>query len=278
MQSKLFLGGFAVFSALMMGCGASPDASLDPTEGESADESRASTWERFVGSWEGSSGPFHAVVFTRTPDGRGHHYFGDVDTGIRCVRAPCPSSARVEGNFTANASAGTLTLNPATAHPGTVLAYDGVFQFRLVGSSTLVLSRSGREVARLTRVVSYCTEADDCAEQNLITPRCLGYATCGDNNRCGYRCGQPPRPTCATLTCAPGTFCTTNDAGDAYCLTRCATVRCTATTHCVADAAGTRCEPNATGPRCGTTTCAAGMVCCNPLRNICTAPGMFCIQ
>jgi hypothetical protein len=30
--------------------------------------------------------------------------------------------------------------------------------------------------------------------------------------------------------------------------------------------------------KCGNTTCAAGMVCCNPLMNICTKPGEFCIQ
>lgn len=33
-----------------------------------------------------------------------------------------------------------------------------------------------------------------------------------------------------------------------------------------------------TGEKCGTTVCGAGLVCCNPLRNICTPPGMMCIQ
>jgi hypothetical protein len=33
-----------------------------------------------------------------------------------------------------------------------------------------------------------------------------------------------------------------------------------------------------TGTKCGTTICAAGTVCCNPLMNICTKPGMVCIQ
>ncbi len=34
----------------------------------------------------------------------------------------------------------------------------------------------------------------------------------------------------------------------------------------------------ATGVRCGTTTCGAGLECCNPLMNICTPPGGFCIM
>ncbi len=32
------------------------------------------------------------------------------------------------------------------------------------------------------------------------------------------------------------------------------------------------------GVPCGTTTCGAGLYCCNPLRNMCARPGMFCIQ
>lgn len=35
---------------------------------------------------------------------------------------------------------------------------------------------------------------------------------------------------------------------------------------------------NAGGVKCGDATCNAGEVCCNPLMNICTKPGMFCIQ
>lgn len=30
--------------------------------------------------------------------------------------------------------------------------------------------------------------------------------------------------------------------------------------------------------KCGDATCGAGLVCCNPLRGICTKPGDFCIQ
>jgi len=37
-------------------------------------------------------------------------------------------------------------------------------------------------------------------------------------------------------------------------------------------------KTSGTGVPCGTTTCAVGDVCCNPLMNICTKPGMFCIQ
>ncbi len=35
---------------------------------------------------------------------------------------------------------------------------------------------------------------------------------------------------------------------------------------------------DASGETCGNATCGAGLVCCNPVMGICTAPGMFCIM
>jgi hypothetical protein len=108
---------------------------------------------------------------------------------------------------------------------------------------------------------------------NCARVRCASGTQCvADAN--GTRC-EPVRPTCATVRCSVGTICVEGEQG-AQCITACATVRCASGTQCVADAEGTRCEP--VGVRCGTTTCGAGYVCCNPLRNICTRPGMFCIQ
>lgn len=302
----------------LSGCVGANEADLTGDEDLSVDEVR-SAGDRLVGAWTGTTGPFTGLVFTNTDEGRGRHFFMDVDNGIRCVRAPCDSTSRVEGYFTAGALTVTLTAVPAPT--GTRPEYLGRFYYTLQGS-TLTLTRSGRIVARLSKQTSYCAAADDCAEQRLITPRCLGRWTC-ESNACRYQCG---RPTCASTTCAPGTFCMEGDTGPtcitncarvrcasgtqcvadangtrcepvrptcatvrcgvgticvegeqgAQCITACATVRCTAGTQCVADAEGTRCEP--VGVRCGTTTCAAGYVCCNPLRNICTRPGMVCIQ
>jgi hypothetical protein len=62
---------------------------------------------------------------------------------------------------------------------------------------------------------------------------------------------------------------------------------CPAGETCVDDP-GDDCDPNAGGAdcggmcvkaeTCGDTQCAPGFVCCNPLRGICTKPGMVCIQ
>jgi hypothetical protein len=315
------LAGLLLLSSLSVGCIGGGDLVADETD-VATDELSLRGWEPLIGAWVGSTGPFEGLVITRTIVGQGRHFFADVDTGIRCITTPCPSPAHLEGRVTA----GTRNLtfrHPDRPSPEAAPFY-GTYAYTLNGS-TLTLAQNGRIVARLRKATSYCSDADQCAEQRLITPRCLGRFEC-ESNACRYRCGQPPLPTCASTTCAPGTLCVEGvegahcitacatvrcsggnvcvaDArgarcvpstcantptacpagemcvdGDAgpRCITRCAAVRCASGTTCVADAAGVRCEP--TGVRCGTTTCGAGLVCCNPLRNICTRPGMFCIQ
>lgn len=265
-MNKTMLGSLAALA--LLGCMGTTETVADDETNLSVEEASGRSWERFVGAWTGGNNPYTAIVFTGTEEGRGHHFFMDVDNGIRCIRAPCPSTSRVEGYFIAGASTVTLTAVPTTTGPRP--EYLGRFYYNLQGN-TLTLSKSGRVFARLTKQTSYCAEADDCAEQRLIAPRCLGRWTC-ESNACRYQCG---RPTCATTTCAPGTICSETDAGPT-CITACATVRCTSGTHCVADASGARCV--ADGVQCGSATCAAGLVCCNPLRGICVRPGMFCIQ
>jgi hypothetical protein len=64
-------------------------------------------------------------------------------------------------------------------------------------------------------------------------------------------CGCVLEHPCIATLCGPGTTCEEID-GAAYCLSD-----------------GTQ--------ACGQATCGKGTSCCNPLRNICTEPGMFCI-
>lgn len=380
--------GLLVVAALSSGCLGGGDVAPDEAE-VATDELSVAGWAPLTGAWVGTTGAFQGLVITRSVEGQGRHFFADVDTGIRCITTPCPSQAHLEGRVTAG------TRNITLRHPDRPSAesarFYGTYAYTINGT-TLTLAQNGRIVARLRKATSYCSDADQCAEQGLITPRCLGYFAC-ESSACRYRCGQPPRPTCAATLCAPGTICVEGDEG-AQCISACAAVRCTSGTTCVADAAGARCVPRTcenspitcpagqmcnnnvdgpgcitrcatvrcaagstcvadadgarcvvdagacvsdsdcqlydnycggcacdalghnqrpvtcsnpvacfrqpcggltarcdtashrcqavtaapSGPRCGSVTCGAGQVCCNPLRGICTAPGMFCIQ
>jgi hypothetical protein len=116
MDFKRTLAGLALSLTAFAGCYSAPDAGLDDT-GEAVDEAVGTSWRPFVGAWVGDSGPFHGLVFTQQTRSRGHNFFAYVDNGIRCVRAPCPSEAQVEGYFTANARTVTLRPSPATTFP-----------------------------------------------------------------------------------------------------------------------------------------------------------------
>ena len=345
MQFSRLFAGVALSFSMMAGCYGAGDT-LDES-GATTEEVSARVLDGFTGAWVGDSGSFHALVFTATTEGAGRHYFADVDTGIRCVRAPCPSEARIEGRFTAGTR--NVTLRGDTSAPGASLL--GTYAYALT-ATTLTLSQNGRVVARLHKVTSYCAEADDCGEQRLITPRCLGSFSCTAEHTCRYTCGRPAAGlgelcggiaaiqcgagltcelsgtnpdasgTCrrtpsgvgemcggiAGLQCADGLICqlsgTNPDASGTCRITRCATVRCTATTHCVDNGTSASCVPN--GPscaairrasgytcqetngvgacvanpvvRCGTATCGTGTYCCNPLRNLCAPIGRLCIQ
>jgi hypothetical protein len=310
MDFKRLMAGLALSMVAASGCYSGADAgAVDETGETSEDVTSSRAWEGFAGAWQGDSGAFHGLVFTTTAEGTGHHWFADADNGIRCVRAPCPSESRFEGVFTATTR--TLNLRPADPRLGVPTGVFGTYQYTLRGSA-LTLSQSGRVVARLHKVTSYCGDADDCPEQHLVAPRCVGNWTCSAEHTCGYVCGRPTGGVgdfcggIAGLRCNDGLICQLNgtypDAGGTCRLTHCATVRCTSTTHCVDNGTSASCVPNGPtcatlrcasgyvcqetggvgacvqGIACGTSVCGAGTYCCNPLRSMCARMGVLCIQ
>ena len=232
-------GGFAgllVVTALSAGCLGGGDTASDET-GVATDELSSRAWESLAGAWVGTTGPFQGLVITRTPEGQGRHFFADTDTGIRCITTPCTSQVHLEGRVTAGSR--NLTIRHPDRPSTESAPFYGTYAYTLNGS-TLTLVQNSRIVARLHQVTSYCSDADQCAEEGLVTPRCVGGFQCV-SAACRYRCGAPPPPaTCATTSCAPGTICVDGVTGPT-CITACATVRCTAGTTCVADASGAHC-------------------------------------
>ncbi|MBI3072324.1 MAG: hypothetical protein HYY84_09420 [Deltaproteobacteria bacterium] len=109
---------------------------------------------------------------------------------------------------------------------------------------------------------AWCSDAGDCAAQNLIHPMCAirpgGGWYCNRDNTCGYSCGSAP-PPCAAVLCAPNTHCD-DSSGTAQCLPNvtCATVRCASGTYC-SDLNGTaECLSYNT---CANVRCASGTHC-----------------
>jgi len=187
--SKLF---FAAAFALPFAAGCTAEAGTDADEavaetGEEAQELRAA--DALVGAYSGVAtgrGYGFAGLVLSNRDNK-HTFFADVNTGIVCITAPCPTQVRIAGTYTAGPRNLTLTADDGAPH---AQRFTGKFRYAVTRTG-LSLTR-GRETFGLEKEVSYCGAALDCREQNLITPRCLGTFECAAN-ACAYRCGMPAK-------------------------------------------------------------------------------------
>lgn len=189
MNSKIVAGFFLGSLLALGGC------AVDGVQGDVDEETEASADElsvnaaKLVGAYTGD-GTVRPPTFEGLVLQHDGTFFADVDTGIRCVRAPCPASVRIEGRFTATTK--TLRLNPKKGEAAT--NYHGKYSYTL-GTKKLSLGRAEWSgwTESMGRELSYCSEAKDCAGQGLIHPMCVGYWDC-KANACGYKCGMPVAP------------------------------------------------------------------------------------
>ncbi len=213
--SKLFFGfaALAVLSAgSLAGCAVQADPAAEEGDVEESSDELTAAGKLLIGSYKDDSGAFKGLVLTATKVGQRNEFFADVDTGIRCITTPCPSSERIEGTFTAGTKTITLYSTTATANAQHLL---GKYSYRVQGAK-FSLSRKGFAQS-LEKVGSYCAESSDCYSQNIIHPMCMGGFSCTVDNSCKWSCGVwPPPPPPATVclhsgTCAAGEHCSTED-------------------------------------------------------------------
>lgn len=197
------------FSVLALGCAsfAAPGcaADADAIDDADAEEAAASQDEinaaqaKLVGAFHQSGASARPPTFQGLVFNADGSFFADVDTGIRCITAPCPSNVRLTGRFTATKSYVRLVAK-AGAEPSD---YYGRYKYTLTGD-VLSLTRAGKAYSgwsnTLDKETSYCAQADDCWSQSIIHPMCMGGWVCGggiDNqssNQCGWKCGTFPPP------------------------------------------------------------------------------------
>jgi hypothetical protein len=175
MSRKYTLLGMVAFVAA---CGTAP---IDATGEDQAEINSA--WTKIAGAYQGDSG-IGAIVFERTPDIHGHHFFADVDNGIRCITTPCPSSSRIEGYYTATSK--NLWLHVTKGDSG-AFDYEGKYAWKSTGKSLLLTKDNATQT--LGPIDTYCQSASDCTNQDYVHILCVGHATCNSDNRCGYQCG-----------------------------------------------------------------------------------------
>lgn len=173
-------------SFAVTGCAADTDGEEAAVE-ESEDE-LAKAGKALIGSYKDDSGAFKGLILTDVKKGQANEFIADVDTGIRCITTPCPSSERITGTFTAGSK--TITLKSATAsqHVQHLL---GKYNYLVQGNKFSLWKKSFSQ--SLEKVPSYCAQADDCYAQNIIHPMCMGQFDC-EQNSCSWSCVQWPPP------------------------------------------------------------------------------------
>jgi hypothetical protein len=118
----------------LQGCASEALSEADAEEQSSTEADLTANAAKLVGSFEFEAGAlpprFNTLKFNA--DGT---YFADIDTGIRCVAAPCPAGAQSYGRYSATAT--YLTLR---AEPGSDKAFSGRYKYALaIGRETVTM-------------------------------------------------------------------------------------------------------------------------------------------
>lgn len=129
-----------VSSSVLAGCAANTGAIDDDMAEETNDELSAAGQE-LLGSYEDDSGAFRSLVLTTKKVGKRNAFVATVDTGIRCITTPCPSSETIEGTFTAGKKTITFYSTTASSSAQHLL---GKYKY-LVQGEKFTLMRDGSE-------------------------------------------------------------------------------------------------------------------------------------
>ena len=186
----------SAFLAAVPGCVA--DASDEAGGDGDLEETAASQDElnssaaNLVGAYVGHAGAsarpptFEGIVFQQNGD-----FFADLDTGVRCITAPCPSHVRLTGRFTATRN--YVRLLPKAGEQAH--EYHGRYRYTRSKAGDLSLTRAGQSWKSwqndLDKELSYCAEPADCGGQSIIHPMCVGQWTCSEQRSCAWQCGVP---------------------------------------------------------------------------------------
>lgn len=277
LTKKLFVLAALSLSSLAAMAGCSVDAGDDDDVVEESEQDLSKAGKALIGSYKDDTGAFRGLILTSKKVGQGNEFIADVDTGIRCITTPCPSSERITGTFTAGTKTITFRSTTASSHVQHLL---GRYNYLVQGDK---LSLSKKNFAQsLEKATSYCAQESDCYAQDIIHPMCLGGFSCTTENTCKWSCGflpPPPPDPCAGLS-EPA--CTASPSCDPIY----GPSACTADGRiCTADIAYKGCKPGQTQDTVclSSNTCPAGQHCstedgvCNPVGMLAVCGGT-CVE
>lgn len=211
-KSLVALVGLSIVSFAAVGCAADTNEDTDGDVAAEGDEITAAG-RALIGSYKDDSGSFRTLVLTAEAVGQANKFSADVDTGIRCVRAPCPSAEHIEGTFTAGSKTITLKSTTASQHSKHLL---GTYNY-LVQGSKLSLIRKNFSQSLAKEGCAGLPDASACSANPACQPK-FGPSACSPDGRIctadmaykGCFDKNPPAVACmSSASCAGDEFCTT---------------------------------------------------------------------
>ncbi|HSO31772.1 MAG TPA: hypothetical protein VLT33_04635 [Labilithrix sp.] len=137
--SRLLLLSMILASTSLAGCAAESDEGDDGLDGETDVSALSAAGKALIGSYAGDA-TFKNLELTARKAGVANAFTADIDTGLRCVMAPCPESrVHVEGTFTGGTKTITFKATTPSSAPATVA---GTYKYKVSGT-TLTLARAG---------------------------------------------------------------------------------------------------------------------------------------
>lgn len=300
----------------LAGCGGadsdpSSDSATDSAENEAISQealSGSQLAKKLVGSWQGATSEYPRVELGAKGD-------YTLDTGIRCITAPCPSGEQGEWGLYRSlsgkyyvalfASDGGSSWYAVKVVSGAPTQLTGAFgtKGKLVPAKTFCVEWQAAnepgvplEAFYAENVKTYAEGKAKLAEIGTFANEAINEGTCASRSQA---CTKQYAPVCGQVFSEDletfGNVCElkvkirqrAGASGAAKgrwsqgeCqpeITPCATVKCGFGSTCEVHDGAAVCVSNGQQP-CGATVCGAGTVCCNASCGMCTAPGGMCTQ
>ena len=196
---------FVVVPGCAVDTGDGPEGGADEETAATEDE-LASNAARLVGAYHNgvsSAGrpAFAGIVFQTSSD-----FSADVDAGIRCVQAPCPSDVRLTGRFRATRS--YLRLLPKAGERAH--SFHGRYRYTLVNDK-LSLTRTGENWQNWSNQLERepVETAPDFCRDGVVKSE-PGYSASSDGNECStphLHCLTTNPSACPVFSSLPPDYC-----------------------------------------------------------------------
>jgi hypothetical protein len=153
----------------LAGCAAEATDDVADVGGDMAEtsdtEALTQAGKALIGEYTDDTGAFRRLVLTAEKVGQANKFIADVDTGIRCITTPCPSSLTIEGTFTA----GTKTITfKVPGKPNAASHLLGKYNYIVQGEKFSLFRKGFAQSLAKTPAPGFCANGTRVTEVSFV--------------------------------------------------------------------------------------------------------------